>query len=79
MSKSRYPSKEAREIVQLARKLGWTLAGYTGSNHLLLVHENGSRYILAATPSSYRNKANALAILERLAGRKLNLNRKRAS
>lgn len=75
----KFPSKEAREIVLLARQLGWECVGYTGGNHLKLVHENGSRYILAATPSSHRNKANALAILERLAGRKLNLNRKRAS
>lgn len=62
----KYPSKEAREIVKLARDLGWSLVGYTGSNHLLLVHENGSRYILAATPSSHRNKANAMAMLTRL-------------
>lgn len=63
----KYPSKEAREIVQMARQLGWTFAGYTGSNHLLMIHENGNRYVLAATPSSYRNKANARAMLIKLA------------
>lgn len=77
----KYPSKEAREIVLLARAIGWSFIGYTGSNHLLLVHENGSRYTLAATPSSRRNRANAVAMLERLSGRKIDIRpkRKRAS
>jgi predicted RNA binding protein YcfA (HicA-like mRNA interferase family) len=72
----KYPSKEAREIVKLARQLGWTCVGTTGSNHLLLVHENGSRYILAATPSSHRNRANSLNMLEKLAGCKLHPKKK---
>jgi predicted RNA binding protein YcfA (HicA-like mRNA interferase family) len=68
---TKYPSKEAREIVKMARKLGWAFIGYTGTNHLLLVHENGSRYVLAATPSSHRNRANSISMLEKLAGCKL--------
>lgn len=77
----KYPSKETREIVVLASQIGWECVGYTGSNHLKMIHETGAVYILAATPSSYRNKANALAALERLAGRKIEARagRKRAS
>lgn len=70
MSK-RYPSKEAREIIVIARQLGWAHVGFTGSGHPKLIHENGARYTIAATPSDRRNRANALAMLERLAGRKL--------
>lgn len=77
----RYPSKEAREIIQLAKQIGWTHAGYSGSGHPLLIHENGSKYTIAATPSDRRNRANSLSMLERLAGRKLEPKgqRKRAS
>lgn len=78
----RYPSKEAREIILLARLIGWEFVGYTGNNHPVLQHENGSRYTIAATPSSHRNRANSLAMLEKLAGRKIELNghrRKKAS
>ena len=77
---SRYPSKEAREIIVLAREIGWTHQGFSGSGHPVLVHENGARVTIAATPSDRRNRANALAALERLAGRKFEFrqNKKRA-
>lgn len=77
----RYPSKEAREIIQLAKLIGWQFGGYTGGGHPILVHENGARYTIAATPSSNRNRANSLAMLEKLSGRKIELGgrRKKAS
>lgn len=77
MSK-RYPSKEAREIIKAARKLGWVHVGYTGHGHPLLVHENGSRYTIAATPSSHRNRANSMAMLTRLAAGPATPSRKQA-
>ena len=77
----RYPSKEAREIILMAKQIGWTHTGYSGSGHPVLVHENGSKYTIAATPSDRRNRANSLSMLERLAGRKIEAkgHRKRAS
>lgn len=75
----RYPSKEAREIILIARQLGWEFVGYSGSGHLVLKHENGKKYTIAATPSSHRNRANSLAMLEKLAERKLELNPYRRS
>ncbi len=75
----RYPSKEAREIIIAARQIGWSHVGFSGSGHPRLVHENGARYTIAATPSDRRNRANALAMLEKLAGVRLENRRKRAS
>lgn len=77
----RYPSKEAREIIQLARQIGWRHEGYSGQNHPVLVHENGARVTICATPSDRRNRANSIALLERLAGQKFDnrRNKKRAS
>ena len=70
----RYPSKESREIILIARQLGWEFIGYSGSGHPVLRHENGKKYTIAATPSDRRNRANSLAMLEKLAERKLELN-----
>lgn len=67
----RYPSKEAREIILAAKEIGWKQVGYSGSGHPVLVHENGSKYTIAATPGDRRNRANSLRMLERLADRKL--------
>ena len=68
---TRYPIKEARDIIVIAKRIGWRHAGYTSKGHPVLVHENGETYILAATPSSHRNRANSLNMLEKLSGCKL--------
>ena len=73
----RYPSKEAREIIALARTIGWREGGFSGSGHPVLIHENGSKVSIAATPGDRRNRANAIAMLEKLAGRKLETNSRR--
>lgn len=70
----RYPSKEAREIILMARTIGWREAGFSGSGHPVLVHENGARVSIAATPGDRRNRANALSMLEKLAGRRIEPN-----
>lgn len=77
----RYPCKETREIIALARRIGWEHIGFTGSGHPLLRHLNGKKCSIAATPGDRRNRANAIALLERLAERKLDIGgkNKRAS
>lgn len=63
-------NSEARHIITLARQLGFTVAGVTGSGHIRLDHVNG-QVTIASTPSEYRGRANTIAQLERVAGRKL--------
>ena len=79
MSATRNVGKEARETIKLARQIGWEHVGYTGSGHLLLQHENGKKYSIASSPGDNRNRKNALAMLERLAGRKIPADRRKVS
>ena len=75
----RYPSKEAREIIKLAARIGWRHIGYTGHGHPRLAHENGARYTIPATPSDRRGRLASLTDLQRLAGQKIEIqNRKKA-
>lgn len=79
MGNRRYPCKEAREIIKAAREIGWSHAGYTGSGHLLLIHENGAKFSIASTPGDNRNRKNAIRTLERLAGRRITTEPRKAS
>lgn len=63
--------KVVREVVEKARRIGWKYQGVNGEGHPVLVHENGERQTLPATPSDYRGLTNAVLALERKAGRKL--------
>lgn len=65
--------KDARELIRLAKKLGWEHVGYTGSGHFRLVHENGATYVISSTTSDRRSRANAISALGKLAGQKLEL------
>jgi len=60
----------AREIVELAQQLGFTVDHVTGSGHIRLVSPKGS-VTMASTPSEYRGRANTIAMLERVSGNKL--------
>ena len=71
MNTRRYPSKEAREIIKLVARIGWTHIGYTGHGHPRLEHESGARYTISATPSDRRGRAAALRDLQRLAGQRI--------
>lgn len=71
--------KEQRELVDIAARLGFKYVGLDGGGHIELKHENGTHVTLAATPSEYRGRANAIALLERIAGRKLPRVRQRRS
>jgi hypothetical protein len=65
--------KEVRELVEKAATIGWSCDGkIDGRGHYTLVHENGEHYPIAATPSDPRSAKNAIANLERIAGRKTN-------
>lgn len=63
--------KSVRELVAKAETIGWSCDGVLdGHGHYTLVHENGARFPIAATPSDVRSDKNAIASLERIAGRK---------
>lgn len=80
MSKHRFPSKETREVVKLAKLIGWTFIGYSGGGHIRLEHTSGARYTIPATPSDRRGRMAALTDLQRIGGQKIApKNRKRAS
>lgn len=64
-------NRDVRELVQKAEQLGFRYAGVAPGGHIALVHENGQTYYTAASPSDYRGQKNAIAELERIAGRKL--------
>lgn len=68
MTSNRYPSKAAGEVVEWAKRYGWSWQGYYGNGHLRLVHRNGRTYQLSATPSDVRMIENAKATMHRLAG-----------
>lgn len=69
MSRSRFPSKYARELVKWARRAGWEYIGRTSKGHLRLEHAaTGRRYTIAATPSNSRAIIEAKTDLARLAG-----------
>lgn len=62
---------DARRLLEIADQLGFTYLGKDGQGHHSLVHENGTRYAIAATPSDYRGVKNTIADLERISGQKI--------
>jgi len=63
---------DIREFLNTVGKIGWSMVGYDGNNHLRLHHVATNQYhSVAFTPSDYRSRRNSLAVLERLAGRKI--------
>lgn len=61
-----------RDFLKDAEKLGFTFDGYDGRGHIRLInHATGVHYPMAATPSDWRSRRNAISDLERLSGRKL--------
>lgn len=58
-------------LLNAAKALGYTPQGHTGTGHLLFKHPNGEQVTLPCTPSEYRGFRNAIALLERVAGRRL--------
>lgn len=69
---------DTADMLAKAERLGFRFVGHDGRNHLRLVHENGE-YSIANTPSDWRTRANELAALERIAGRKLERHHHRRS
>ena len=59
------------EFLAQAEQLGFSLDGHTGHGHPRLRNGNGDSVVIARTPSDFRSRRNALALLERLSGRKL--------
>lgn len=60
------------EILRDAQSLGFELDGYGGDSHPRLKHlGTGKRVSTALTPGDRRARANAIALLERISGRKL--------
>lgn len=61
---------DVRDVVRLAEQLGFCFQGYSGTGHVQLAHANGT-VTIPSTPSDHRWRANTLAHLEHVAGRKL--------
>lgn len=70
---------DARELIELAKQLGFVFSHVDGHGHVRLVHENGKAASIASTPSDHRSRRNELARLERIAGRKLPRQKRRKS
>lgn len=58
--------KEPAEVVKIAEGMGWQYVGFTGQGHLLMVHENGSKVTISATPSGHIWRKQAISQLKRL-------------
>jgi hypothetical protein len=69
-------NKERRDLLRKAELLGFLFDSHTGSGHLKLRNESGAIYIMSHSPSCRRTALNAVAEMERLAGRKLPLQSK---
>jgi hypothetical protein len=67
--------KEVRELIDKAAKLGFVVdekkTNRQGGGHIILVHSNGSFYVIATSPSDWRGAKNSIADMERLSGKKL--------
>lgn len=64
-------NRDAKNVVELAKRLGFTYEGYAGSGHVILNHPKAGKVIIAGTGSEPRGYANTIARLERLSGQKL--------
>lgn len=64
-------SPEVRDLVNRVEAIGWKCGGYDGRGHVVLIHDNGERANIPATPSDYRSLLNVQLMLERIGGRKL--------
>lgn len=61
-----------REFCEKVEPLGFVFDQYIGSGHPRFVHlESGAHVITSLTPSDWRAERNAIAEMERIAGRKL--------
>lgn len=63
-------NSEARDLIALAEKLGFTFDCILGSGHVRLVHPNGP-VTIPATASDWRARKNSIAQMERVAGQRL--------
>jgi len=64
-------TRELDQFIKTVAALGFTFIGYDGNNHPRFKHRNGQAYSTSLTPSDHRSRRNALAQMERIAGRKL--------
>lgn len=62
-------NRKERDIVRMARPLGWRIERVTGHSHLRLRHESGAIYVVGRTPGDCRAIWNMRAALRRLARR----------
>lgn len=63
-------SAEARRTIKLAEQIGFKYTGKRDNiGHLILEHENGT-YTISNRPSDHRSHKNAIAVMERIAGKK---------
>lgn len=68
MGRVKLSNKMARELLKYAEENGFQWDGkLTGGGHIKLVHPNGGRVILAATPGRGNNGHNSRKDIERVA------------
>jgi hypothetical protein len=56
------------ELIEEAKKVGFTYHGKTPNGHLLFLNDEGKRVTAAGTASDWRSHLNAIAAMERISG-----------
>lgn len=70
MGRAKLSNQRTRELVKYAESLGFEWDGkLTGGGHIKLIHPQGGRVILAATPGRKTSPNNSRKDIEREAGR----------
>lgn len=65
-------SERVRRMIESGKELGFVVDGNDGSNHIVLRHaETGDKVRIASTPGDYRGDKNAVAMMQRISGKKL--------
>ena len=65
-------SERVRRMIASGKELGFEVVGNDGSNHIVLRHtETGETTRIASTPGDYRGDKNAIAVMQRISGKKL--------
>jgi sugar phosphate isomerase/epimerase len=65
-------SERVRRMIDSGKELGFEVVGNDGSNHIVLRHtESGETTRIASSPGDYRGDKNAIALMQRISGKRL--------
>jgi hypothetical protein len=65
MGKQRF-KRETRELLEYAEKHRFEFAGYCGSGHIRIRHEDGTVLTISSTPSDWRGDRNKRSDIRRV-------------